>query len=302
MDKASSLPRTQQLGASGITVSALSWGTWRLVGADPRHVSYLLRTALDHGINLIDVADIYGFNGQDGFGDLEQMLGAILRQQPGLRERMVLVGKGGILPPIPYNSSVDYLHHAIDASLARLGIDAFDVWLIHRPDLLAHPQEVAAALETAVKVGKVRAVGVSNHTPAQIEALAALCPVPLAVTQPEFSALHLEPMESGATDQAMRLDMAMMAWSPLGGGKIANPDDERSWRVAQALDAIAGAQGVARAAVAYAWLMAHPAMPIPILGTANPERIVEATGAFEVTWTREAWYSVLVASRGAPMP
>jgi aryl-alcohol dehydrogenase-like predicted oxidoreductase len=190
-------PESRPLGKSGILVSPIAWGMWRLRGDDIAGARVLIEAALDSGITLFDTADIYGFNGTDGFGDAEATLGRVLAEAPELRARMVVATKGGIIPGVPYDSSPTYLERALDASLRRLGIERVDLWQIHRPDLLAHPQEVAAALEKMVASGKTLAVGVSNFTPAQVAALESFLTIPLASTQPEFSPLHTDPMWDG---------------------------------------------------------------------------------------------------------
>lgn len=293
--------RLRPLGKSGIKVSGLAWGMWRFEGT-PDSGLRLVEAALDSGINFFDTADIYGFTGNDGFGDAEALLGRILAANPGLRGRMVLASKGGIMPPLPYDSSAAYLSSAIDASLARLQTDVLDLWHIHRPDILTHPQELAETVQAAFKAGKIRAVGVSNFTLAQITALQRFLDLPLASTQPEVSPLCLASIENGELDMAMQHDLAVMAWSPLGGGRIASPGNDRERAVAAALDAVAEAQNVSRTAAAYSWLMAHPAGMIPIVGTQNSGRIAEAAQAYEVTWSRDTWYDVLAASRGEELP
>jgi len=215
---------------------------------------------------------------------------------------VVLASKGGIIPGIPYDSSPAAMMASLDESLARLGIEQLDLWQVHRPDLLAHPAEVAATLDQMVSSGKVRAVGISNHTPAQTRALLEHLTVPLASTQPEFSALTLDSMTDGTLDLACGADIAVMAWSPLGGGRIVQPETPREVAVAAALDVVAQAQDVSRAAAAISWIMAHPARPIPIVGSQTPARIADAANAIKVRWTRSEWYDVLVASRAAPMP
>jgi predicted oxidoreductase len=290
------------LGNSGLHVSPIAWGMWRFANATVEEGRRLVEAALDAGVTLFDTADIYGFNGSGGFGDAEALLGKVFAAAPGLRERIVLATKGGIAPPLPYDSSSDYLAAALDASLRRLGVEQVDLYQIHRPDILAHPQEVARALEDMVASGKVRAIGVSNYTVAQTEALLALLTIPLASHQPEFSPLHLEPIENGLFDLTMECEIAVLAWSPLGGGRIGSPTDDRSTRVAAALDVVASAYGVSRAAATYSWVMAHPARAIPIVGTQKVERIAELADAFKVEWTRRAWYDVLIASRGERLP
>lgn len=289
------------LGKSGIEISSLAWGMWRFEG-DAGPALNLVETALDSGINFFDTADIYGFKGPGGFGDAEELLGQIFAGQPGLRQRMILASKGGIMPPLPYDSSAGYLPGAIDASLRRLGTDYLDLWYIHRPDILTHPQEIARTLDDAVRAGKIRSIGVSNHTVAQIDALQSFLTVPIAATQPEFSPFRLTPIENGELDQAMMMDMAVLAWSPLGGGRISGPASARDKAVAAALDHVAEAQGVSSAAAAYSWIMAHPARPIPIIGSQQPARIKEAADAYRVQWTRKDWYDILVAARGEPLP
>ena len=202
----------------------------------------------------------------------------------------------------PYDSSAAYLRSAIDASLERLGVDRVELYQIHRPDLLTHPQEAARTLEDAYRAGKIAAIGVSNHTVAQTAALAAFLTVPLASQQPEFSALRVDPLFDGVFDQAMTHDMAVLAWSPLGGGRIAAPADERSRAVAALLDLKAQEAGVSRAAAAYSWIMTHPAHPIPIVGTQTLARIAELEDAHKLRWTRAEWYGVLEASIGAKLP
>ena len=290
------------LGKSGIVVGPVAWGMWRFGQSSVAEARALIEAALDAGVSLFDTADIYGFGDAGGFGAAEALLGRVFAETPSLRVRMVLATKGGITPPVPYDSSPTYLRKALDASLARLGVEQVDLYQIHRPDILAHPQEVARFLEDAQRSGKVRAVGVSNYTAAQTQALAALIDVPLASHQPEFSPLHLAPIEDGLLDLAMQQDMAILAWSPLGGGRIGEPTDERSRRVAAALDVQAKEAGVSRAVAAYSWIAAHPARPIPIVGTQTPKRIAEIAQVPLVTWTRQEWYEVLVAARGEPLP
>ena len=294
-------PARRKLGRTDIEISPMAWGMWRSEGS-VAELSRLLATALDAGIDLIDTADIYGFDGTSGFGDVETKLGEVLRGNPSLRQRMVLVTKGGIMPPVPYDQSAAYMQGALEASLRRIGTDVIDLYLIHRPDILTHPQELARFLDDAVASGKVRAVGVSNFTTAQIEALSHFLDTPLAAAQPEISPLRIEPFDNGEMDQAMQLALTPMAWSPLGGGRLMDPQIGRDRAVAQALDEVAEAAGVDRAVAAYGWLMAHPAGIVPIVGSQKAERIEQAAEATQMRWTRQQWYGVFTAARGAPLP
>lgn len=296
-------PEPRPLGKSGLHVSPLAWGMWRFAGRSVAEAQALVEAAFAAGITLFDTADIYGFvSVEKGFGDAESLLGEVFAGAPALRERMVLATKGGITPPVPYDSSAAYLTQALEASLRRMRVERVELYQIHRPDILTHPHEVARALEDMVTAGKVAAIGVSNYTADQQRALASFLTIPLASTQPEFSPLHLDPMTDGLFDQALKHDVAVLAWSPLGGGRLGAPGDARGLAVADALDHRARDSGVGRAAVVYSWIMAHPARPIPIIGTQRAWRIAEAADAFKVSWTRAQWYDVLVAARGQKLP
>jgi predicted oxidoreductase len=294
-------PDPRPLGKSGITVSPVAWGMWRFAGRPVPEARALVEAAFDAGVTLFDTADIYGLDGP-AFGAAEELLGQVLRESPGLRERMVLATKGGITPPVPYDSSRGYLMKALDHSLRRMGVERVELYQIHRPDILTHPEEVARALDDMVASGKVAVVGVSNYTHAQVHALQAFLQAPLASIQPEFSPLHTEPMTDGLFDHAMADDVAVLAWSPLGGGRIAQPGNERERAVAEALGRKAEEAGVSLAAATYSWIMAHPARVIPIVGTQNAGRIAEIADVWTVRWTRADWYEVLVASRGERLP
>ena len=200
------------IGTSGLRAGALGFGCWRFLGHELSHAENLVETALDLGMTLIDTADIYGFGG-DGFGAAEVLLGKVLKADPARRTRMVLATKGGIIPPAPYNSSRKYLIEACEASLARLGVEQIDLYQIHRPDLLTPWEEVADALETLLADGKIGAAGVSNFSVAQTRALQAHLGPKLVSTQPEFSALHLAPLEGRrwrAVGWPMDIDRSLM--------------------------------------------------------------------------------------------
>lgn len=295
------------LGIGGLAVAPLGWGMWRLSQPGTASPRERVEAALEAGCTLFDTADVYGYSRGSGFGTAETLLGAVLREAPQLRARMVLATKAGITPPVPYDSSAEHLLEACDASLRRLGVDTIDLFQIHRPDLLAHPAEVAQALERLRRAGKIREAGVSNYGAAQLDALAAHLPFALASVQNEFSPLAIEPLADGTLDAAMRRGTAVIAWSPLAQGRLATPpgalaEDARTDRVIAALDAIARRDGTPRSAVAYAWIMAHPSRPIPLVGSQDPARIREARSAYAVHLTREDWYRILVAARGARLP
>jgi predicted oxidoreductase len=292
-----------RLGATGVEIAPIAWGMWRFKGADLAQADRLVRAALDHGLTLFDTSDVYGPDNGEPFGAAEALLGRVLAADSGLRRRFVLATKGGIEIGTPYNSSAPYLIAACEASLARMKTDAIDLYQIHRPDVLAHPQEIAEALTRLREAGKIREAGVSNYSVAQTAALQTFLPFPLASHQPEFSALAIGPLGDGILDQAMERRMAVLAWSPLAGGRLAASGiDDRSRAVIAALEAIGQRQGASTVAAALAWIMAHPARPIPIVGTQTPERMAEAIRALDIRMTRGDWYRVLAASRQAPLP
>jgi predicted oxidoreductase len=292
-----------KLGNSGLTVSPMAWGMWRFGHGSVAEADTLVRKALDAGITLLDTADIYGLDVNEAFGAAEALLGRVLAADRSLRARFVLASKGGIHPPTPYDSSASYLIAACEASLRRLGVDHIDLYQIHRPDMLAHPAEVASVLTRLRKIGKIREVGVSNYSVAQTRALQAHLDFELVSTQPEFSALRTDVLTDGTLDLAMETGMAVLAWSPLGGGRLAGAGaDARTRDVIAALDRLAAREGVSRTAVAYAWLMRHPSRPIPIIGSQRPERIAEALQALRVKLSREDWYGVLQASMQEKLP
>ena len=296
------LPPSRPLYERGPEVSSIAWGMWRFSGDDVAAAEARVQAALDAGVTLFDTADIYGPDNGEPFGAAETLLGRVLAANPSLTKRMVIATKGGISMGVPYDSSRGYLTSAIDASLRRMGLEHVALWQIHRPDVLTHPAEIGEALGAAHKAGKIGAVGVSNFTAWQVEALAAHLPLPVVSCQPEFSPLAIGPLSNGVLDQAIARRMTVLAWSPLGGGRLSSPSDDRARAVAQALDAKAEEVGVSRAAAAYSWIMAHPARPIPIAGTQTVGRIAEIPDAFKPRWTRAEWYAVLVASMGEPLP
>lgn len=280
----------------------MAFGLWRFTDDDVATAQGLIEAALDSGMNLIDNADVYGFDwGGTGFGSVEEILGTVLAAAPHLRDRMVLSTKGGIVPPTPYDSSPEYLRSACEASLRRMRVDVIDLYQIHRPDMLTHPADVAAVLTALRDEGKIREVGVSNHTPAQVAALAAHLPFPIVSNQPEYSAVHLDPLRDGTFDACMATGTVPLAWSPLGGGRLATGEDVRP-ELLTVLDALAEREGVDRAQLAMAFVLAHPAAPVAIVGSQNPDRIRSATAALDVDLGRHDVYSIIQASEGVPLP
>lgn len=298
------------LGRTELRVFPIAYGLWRFAGTDVPAATDKIQAALDAGITLFDIADVYGYDGKSGFGDAEELLGRVLARTPALRQRMVLATKAGVDPGMPYNSGERYLLDACDDSLQRLHADVIDLYQIHRPDLLAHPQEVASALGKLHAQGKIRAVGVSNYSPAQVDALQAYLEVPIATHQPEISAWYLEPMFNGLLDQCMRLRTTPLAWSPLAAGLLGISVEQarrdghppRLVTLLERLDILAERHTCDRMAIALAFLLAHPAGIIPIIGTQRVERLQSSVNAVSVQLTRQEWYEIVQTSLGRPLP
>lgn len=280
----------------------LAFGLWRFTDPDVAAGQQLIEAALDAGMNLIDNADVYGYDwGGTGFGQVEDNLGAVLAAAPHLRDRMVLATKGGIKPPLPYDSSPTALREACEASMRRMGVDVIDLYQIHRHDMYTHPADVAATLTELREAGKIREVGVSNHTSAQVAALQAHLPFPMASNQPEFSITHLDPMRDGTFDDCMRTGVVPLVWSPLAGGALAvgaGVHDD----VMNEIDRLAEREGVDRTAIAVAFVLAHPSNPVAIVGTQNLSRIASSAEALGVTLDRADVYTLVQASDGDPLP
>lgn len=281
-------------------IGPLGYGCWRLVAMSAADAQARIETALTAGMNLIDTADVYGLDwGGSAFGEAEALLGEVLRKAPHLRSQMILASKGGIIPGIPYDSA--NLIGACDASLTRLGVEQLDLYQIHRPDLLTHPAETARQLEALKSSGKVREFGISNHTPSQVEALAAHLPFALVSHQPEYSALTLAPMFNGVFDQCMANNLCVLAWSPLAGGRLADTT-HLSDTLAGVMAEICERENTDLATLSLAFCLAHPSNPVAIVGSTTPARISAATQALDVSLTRQDVYDIIQASQGVALP
>ena len=285
-----------------VEIGPIGFGCWRFTSSSDSHNTALISTALDLGMNLIDTSDVYGLDwGGSGFGSCEEALGRVLDGTPSLRERMVLATKGGIIPGVPYDSSGAYLIAACEASLRRLGVDDVDLYQIHRPDMFTHPEEIAVAFASLRDRGLVSMFGVSNYTPSQTMALSAYVEEPLVSTQPEFSCATLAPLRDGTLDLCMEEGITPLAWSPLAGGRLATGHGLRP-DLLLVLDELAEREGVSRAAIAIAFVLAHPADAVALVGTQTPERLTELVASTRVQLSRTDVYRIVVASDGVPLP
>lgn len=292
---------TRRLGDE-VEIGPIGFGCWRFTGSSDADNAALITAALDLGMNLIDTADVYGLDwGGTGFGSCEEALGRVLAAKPSLRERMVLATKGGIIPGVPYDSSGAYLIAACEASLRRLKVDYIDLYQIHRPDMFTHPEEIAVAFASLRDRGLVSMFGVSNYTPSQTMALSAYVEEPLVSTQPEFSCATLSPLRDGTFDLCMEEGITPLAWSPLAGGRLATGHDLRP-DLLSVLDELAGREGVSRAAIAVAFVLAHPVDAVALVGTQTPERLADIAASTRVQLSRTDVYRIVVASDGVPLP
>lgn len=296
--------RQTAIGNTEISVGAIAYGCWNLGQLELADAATVIRTALDAGLTLIDTADIYGLGEPRGFGGSETVLGEVLAQDPSLRSRMFLATKGGITPPRPYDSSYDYLMSAIDASCARLQVEQVDLYQIHRPDLLAPVAETARALNEMVQTGRTRFIGVSNFSVGQHRALQAHLEVPLVTTQPEFSALHQDPITDGTFDWCSETGATALVWSPLANGRIPRlaSDTPQGDAVLACLQKIAETHAASVSDIALAFTLKHQAKVVPIIGTQAPSRIRDAAKATEITLSARDFYDIIEAYRGTKMP
>ena len=301
------------LGGSGMTVPAIIVGCMRLGELDTQALGHFIHTALDSGANYFDHADIYGG------GVCEEHFGAVLRSDPSIRrEDIILQSKCGIRQGF-YDSSKEYLLRSVDGILKRLQTDYLDVLLIHRPDALVEPEEVAAAFDELEQKGKVRHFGVSNHKPMQIELLKRYVRQPLIINQLQFSIPVSNMVASGlevnmdtpgsidhdgsVLDYSRLHDMTIQAWSPFQtpnwGGCFLG--DARYPELNRELDILAAQYGVSATTVAAAWILRHPAGMQLIAGSAKESRLKEIIQACDIRLTREEWYR-LYLSAGHPLP
>ena len=299
----------QRLHAEGPELSRLVWGAWRSIAHPatdtPTKLARFIEGCVELGITSFDHADIYG-----GYA-AEAHFGAALEEWRGERDGIQLVTKCDIAlvdPARPrhrvhhYDTSAAHIRLSVETSLRLLRTDRVDLLLLHRPDPLMDADETAAVLEELVRSGKARSVGVSNHTPAQVELLQARLAIPLVTNQIELSVLNLAPLHDGTLDQAQRLRMAPMAWSPLGGGNLFTRRTPQAARVAAALERLAPRYGTDPGGLALAWLLRLPSRPVPVLGTSRLDRLQAQVAAAAIELDRQDWFALYEASLGHEVP
>ena len=298
------------------------WDDEPLTDADRAKAEDMVLAAVDHGINFFDHADIYRK------GKAELAFRDVLDNNPGLRDRIVIQSKCGIRfaddpepgNPARYDFSYEHIMRSTNGILERLGIGQLDILLLHRPDALVEPEEVARAFDELAATGRVRFFGVSNHDADQIALLQKFLDMPLVVNQVQLSVLHSHVIDKGvrvnvgedryaAAGGVLELcrlaDMQVQAWSPLAGGQPVSPADDAPAHVqavAQRIAELAQRYDTSREAIALAWLLRHPAGIVPVIGTTNRERLANCCLADDVELSREEWYELFVLGRGRPLP
>jgi predicted oxidoreductase len=319
--------QTHRLGGSDLSVSRIGYGCMMIGGAwDNTPLTDSIRKAamqsvhmaLNEGINFFDHADIY-CNGKS-----EEVFAELWKESKYLRQQIYLQTKCGIRfgPPLHrFDFSYEHIINSVEGSLRRLQTDYIDVLLLHRPDPLIEPEEVARAFDELSRSGKVRWFGVSNHTAAQMEFLRNFLNQPIVVNQVEFNLIHTHLLDEGivfnqynprltrneGVMEYCRLhNITLQAWGPLASGRLTGrslPNDEKHIQeAAKHVMQMATAKGVSPEAILVAWILRHPAQIQPLPGTTNPERIRAAAEAEQVSLTREEWYDLFTVGRGEKLP
>ncbi len=282
----------------GPAFSRIISGAWRWHAVPAQVVSTLIHTSLDQGITTFDHADIYGDHRN------EEIFGNVLRAEPGLRQKMELVTKCGIKFPSSkrpasrvkhYDTSKKHIIWSVENSLKMLGTDYIDLLLIHRPDPLLDPTDVAEAFAELRISGKVLHFGVSNFTPHQFEMLQSYLHKPLITNQVELSVTHSQPLFDGTIDILMKHRTSPMAWSPLGGGALMKSGYQEIFNVASKYSA-------SNSQLALAWLLKHPSKVFPVIGTTKAERIVESANSTAIDLDIQDWFGMLKVAMGREMP
>jgi predicted oxidoreductase len=297
---------------SDLNVSEIALGCMRISGMPNQAIATLIHTALDEGINFFDHADVYGG------GKSEAKFAEALGMNAHLREQMILQTKCGIQSGY-YDFSKEHILDAVDGSLKRLRTEYVDVLLLHRPDALVEPEEVAEAFGILQKSGKVKYFGVSNQNPMQIDLLRKFVKQPILFNQLQLSipftgmidaGINVNMKVDGSVDRDGSIldycrlhDITIQPWSPFQYGFFEGVflDNPKFPELNQTLTAIASAKGVTTTAIAIAWLLRHPARMQPILGTTTPQRVKDSCQASNVTLTRQEWYEIY-RSAGNKLP
>jgi predicted oxidoreductase len=296
------------LGETNWEASEIAFGAWRMDALTVDQAAKAIDTAYDCGINFVDNADMYGE------GESEKRFGDAMKQTSVKREDLFIQTKSAIVPGVKYDFSREHITNAIDASMKRLGVDYLDSFLLHRPDPLMEPEEMADIFDDLVQSGKVRHFGVSNFNPQQFLLLQESLNQKLLINQVQFSLMHTPMIDHGihsnmADDRSInhdgeliefsrRMGVTLQAWSPFQYGMFEGVfiDNPKFPELNQKLQEIGDKYEVSKNAIAAAWILRHPAKMQVIIGTMNPKHIIDSCDAEKVSLTREEWYELYFAA------
>ncbi len=295
-----------ELGKSGLLVPTVAVGCMRISDMSEKQISDFIETALENGANFFDHADIYGG------GKSEIVFGNAIKGKP--REDFIIQTKCGIVPGKMFDFSYEHIVSSVEGSLKRLGTDYIDVLLLHRPDALVEPEEVARAFDSLKSSGKVRHFGVSNQNPYQIKLLQKYLDMPIVANQLQLSIMHASMINEGINvnmynDSAINRDggvldfcrlenITIQPWSPMQYGFFEGcfVDNEKFPELNAVLEKLAKKYNVSKTTISIAWLLRHPAKMQVVTGTTNTTRLKDSFKASEVVLTREEWYEIYKAA------
>lgn len=296
------------IGKSGIYASELGLGCMRMAALEKGDAEKMIKISLEEGINFFDHADIYGG------GKSEEVFADAINMNSTIREKMIIQTKCAIVPGVMYDFSKEHILNSVDKSLKRLKTEYVDTLLLHRPDTLMEPEEVAEAFSKLYSDGKVKKFGVSNHTTMQIELLNKYLDDKIIINQLQFSIMHTGMIDSGLNmnmknnssidrdggvlEYCRFKDITIQAWSPYQYGFFEGVflDNEKFPILNNKIDEIAEKKGVTNTAIATAWILRHPAKIQTMVGTMNPKRLKEICKASDVELTRQEWYEIYLAA------
>lgn len=300
--------KTMQLGVSNLQVPVIAVGCMRIPGLTKQEAESFVQTSLEVGANFFDHADIYGD------GACEEIFADAIHMSPAVREKIILQSKCGIRKGVAFDFSKEHILQSVDGSLKRLKTDYLDVLLLHRPDALVEPEEVAEAFDTLHASGKVRHFGVSNQNPMQMQLLKKFVKQPIVANQLQLSitnatmisqGLHVNMLDDTAVNRDgsvldfCRLnDITIQPWSPFQFGFFQGVflDNADFPKLNAKVNEIAAKYSVTNTTIAIAWLLRHPAKMQPVTGTMNAERLRDCAKAADVRLTREEWYEIYLAA------
>jgi predicted oxidoreductase len=299
--------RKMKLGSSSLEVPVVAVGCMRINSLEKPQAERFVQTALEEGANFFDHADIYGG------GECEEIFADAIHMNADIREKIILQSKCGIRKGM-FDFSKEHILESVDRILQRLKTDYLDVLLLHRPDTLVEPEEVAEAFDILETSGKVRHFGVSNQNPMQIQLLKKFVKQPIIANQLQLSITNANMISNGINvnmenDSAINRDgsildfcrlndITIQPWSPFQYGFFEGVflGNDKFPELNQQIDEVAAKYGVSNTTIAIAWLLRHPAQMQPVIGTMNVDRLKDCVKASEVGLTREEWYSIYRAA------